>query len=314
MKTILAALLFLIYQLPASAQITEQFYDWNWKLTEPATARFYAVTQKQDSIWHRQDYFIHENKLQMDGYYKDADAKVEHGLFRYYHPSGQLESTGHFNSGKRDGVWLRYHQNGMLADSVTYTNGAVVGTRLSWFANGFLSDSSYLKADGSGTSITWFDNGNPSAAGRYAAGSKPQGKWQYFHKNGVLSAIEIYEGSQVISKNYFDESGAVLSDIIVAEQEAEFPGGIKAWQKHLLKHLYFPTQYKLANADKAVVVVSWVINEDGTVSDVNVTTPLHPKFDAIAKEAVLKSPKWQPAQSHNRTVKAYRRQPVTFSQ
>lgn len=314
MRTVTAVLILLLFARPALAQKTEQFYDWNWKPTEAATARYYAVIVKEDSLWHRQDYFIHERRLQMDGFYKDADAKTEHGVFRYYHPNGQLQSTGGYNHGKRHGVWLRFYDNGMLQDSATYNAGTVVGVRLGWHPNGVPSDSAFFNADGSGLSIQWFDNGNPSSAGLYAAGAKQHGKWQYFHKNGQPSSIEVYDQGRLLSKQYFDETGAAVSDTTTQEREAEFPGGNKAWQKYLLKHLYFPEQYKIANADAAVVVVDWIVNEDGTVSDVKVTSPLHPSFDKIAMEVIRKSPKWEPAFSHNRTVKAYRRQPVTFSQ
>lgn len=307
------AALFLFY-FTASAQKIEQFYDWNWKLTEPTTARYYAVIEKQDSNWHRQDFFIHERRLQMDGFYKDPDSKIAHGPFQYFHPNGQLESAGSYTDGKRQGVWLRYHSNGMMQDSATYEKGNTTGIKLGWYPNGFLSDSSSINADGSGMSIRWFDNGNPSEAGRYSAGGKLHGKWQFFHKNGQPSAVEMYQEDKLLSKQYFDESGAAVSDTTSRDREASFPGGLKAWQKYLLKQLYFPAQYQISNADKAIVVVSWIINEDGTISDVNVTTPLHPSFDKIAADAIRKSPAWQPAIMHNRTVKAYRRQPVTFAQ
>ena len=202
----------------------------------------------------------------------------------------------------------------MMQDSATYVNGTVIGIRLGWYPNGFPSDSSSFNADGSGMSITWFDNGNPASAGLYTTGTKQQGKWKYFHRNGQLSSIEDYAVGQLLSKQYFDENGMALSDTTTKEKEAQFPGGNKAWQKYLLKQLYFPTEYKITNADQAVVVVDWVVNEDGTVSDVKVTSPLHPAFEKIAVEAISKSPKWEPAISHNRTIKAYRRQPVTFSQ
>jgi TonB family protein len=314
MKVQMTLLILIIFLIPAVAQKVERYYDWNWRPAESNTARFIAITNKQDSLWHRQDYFLQERRLQMDGFYRDEDTKTEQGLFRYYHANGQLESTGSYTNGKRQGVWLRYHSSGMMRDSVTYNNGNVVGVRLGWHPNGIPSDSSFFYPDGSGLSINWFDNGTPAAAGRYSAGGKLNGKWQYFHRNGQLSALEVYQEGTLLSKQYFDESGAAISDTTTKEQEAEFPGGNAAWQKYLYKRLFFPERYKLANADQAVVVVQWVIDESGTVTDVEVIAPFHPDFDKIAVEAIRKSPKWIPAISHNRTVKAYRRQPVTFQQ
>ena len=64
----------------------------------------------------------------------------------------------------------------------------------------------------------------------------------------------------------------------------------------------------------AVVVAAFIINEDGKIEDVDVVTPFHPMMDKIAIEAIKKSPAWKPRIDHNRKVKEYLRQPVTFQQ
>jgi outer membrane biosynthesis protein TonB len=56
------------------------------------------------------------------------------------------------------------------------------------------------------------------------------------------------------------------------------------------------------------------VDEEGTIQDAEVTGSLHPDFDKVALEAIKNSPKWIPAIDHNRKIKAYRRQPVTFAQ
>ena len=72
------ALLTIIYFVspPAQAQKTEIFYDYNWKECAPEYARYYAVIEKKDSLWQRNDYFIREMKLQMTGAYKDKENKT----------------------------------------------------------------------------------------------------------------------------------------------------------------------------------------------------------------------------------------------
>jgi outer membrane biosynthesis protein TonB len=112
---------------------------------------------------------------------------------------------------------------------------------------------------------------------------------------------------------YYDEQGGV-TDTVNKDRPASFPGGLKAWQKYLEKKLYFPPQYKFVNRDKAIVVVDAVIDEEGNVTDVAVSTPFHPAFDKIAVEVVRKSPQWQPAIIHNRKLRHKIRQGVYFSQ
>lgn len=300
--------------MQASAQKIEKYYDYQWREISPENARFLGIITKTDSGWHRQDYFIQERMLQMDGVYEDSDCKVPNGLFNYFYPDGRLQHSGHYVHGEKNGLWLSFHSNGMMNDSTSYNSGHKTGTSYGWYENGFPSDSAVWNNDGSGVEVAWFDNGNPSYAGKYSAGDgNKNGKWQFFHRNGRLSASELYKDGKLISKQYFDEQGNE-TDTINRDRPATFPGGIKAWQKYLEKKLYFPSQYKLVNADKAVVVIDATIDEEGNVINVDVSTPFHPAFDKIAVEVVSKSPQWQPAIQHNRKLRYRIRQAVFFAQ
>jgi antitoxin component YwqK of YwqJK toxin-antitoxin module len=313
MKTLLP-FLFLLVSIATFAQQTQKFYDYNWKECDVSMARFVAIIKKTDSGWHRSDYFLHSKKLQMDGTYSDEACEKENGKFYYYHANGVLEKVGNYVNDKKDGLWLEYHTNGMMSDSTTYKNGKIIGTSIGWYANGYPKDSSVVNEDGTNVSVEWFDDGNVSSAGRFNANEKRIGKWQFFHKNGRMSALETYENGKVVDKQNFTETGEMVIDTATVYKNASFKGGINAWQKYLYKGLYFPERYTIVNSDKAVVVVSFVIDEEGNVTDVFASTPFHPDFDKIAVEQIKSSPKWLPAVSHNRKVKHYLRQPVIFSQ
>jgi antitoxin component YwqK of YwqJK toxin-antitoxin module len=314
MKSLLLTL-FLIAASFCNAQKIEKYFDYLWKECEPNSARFYAHIEKTDSGWHRSDYFIHEKKLQMDGTYEDVDCKIANGRFYFFHANGVIESTGNYVHGKKDGLWLSNHPNGMISDSTVYLNGKPFGNSLSWFENGYPHDSAVWNMDGSGVIISWFDTGAPSSAGRYAAGEKAIGKWQFFHKNGKLSALETYNNDGFLAdKQYFDERGNVMNDTTHNDRDAEFPGGPKAWEKYFLKGLYFPSQYKIVNGDKAVVVVTFTIDENGMPANVFVSTPFYPAFDKIGENVIKRSPQWIPAMRHNRKIKSTQIQAVVFTQ
>ena len=306
--------LFLLVTLQCYSQRIEKYYDYNWKECEPNEARFYSIIEKTDSGWHRDDYFINLKKLQMDGTYEDKDCKIKNGIFYFYYSNGIPESYGRYLHDKREGLWLRYHYNGMISDSSFFVNGEIVGISIGWHSNGFISDSSVIEASGKGVYVSWFDNGNPSCAGRYSEGQNQDGRWKYYHKNGQISDIEIYKEGKLIDKEYFDEKGVTVDDTTTKEIEASFKGGNKAWQKYLTKNLNFPSQYKLVNADKVVVVVQFEISEEGNVENAFVDIPFDPEFDKIALEVINKSPQWIPALQNNRHVKFTVRQPVIFAQ
>lgn len=296
------------------AQHYERYYDFRWNPCEPEQARFYTELDKKDDLWERKDYFIYERSLQMKGGYTDTSCKTAVGYFEYYFPNKSLESIGKYTNGKKDSVWLDFYPNKMMKDSITYKDGNKTGINLSWHSNGYMADSTAWNPDGSGVEISWFDNGSPGSAGRYSAGYKQNGRWQYFHKNGKLSALELYDNGRLIDKQYFDEEGKPVLDTTNKDRSAEFPGGSKAWMKYLKDNLYFPSQYKIENADKAVVVVDWTIDENGNITDAHVSTPLFPAFDEIALNVIKESPKWQPAIQHNRCVKYTVSQAIYFEQ
>ncbi len=304
----------LCFPLLINAQRYERYYNYKWQRCEPIEARFYSELNKKDSLWERKDYFIHEQSLQMMGSYTDTSCKTTQGHFEYYYSNRHLQSIGSYKNGWKDGLWLDFYPNQMMQDSIVYVDGNRSGTTLWWHPNGYMKDSAVWNADGSGVEVSWFDNGNASSAGRYSAGYQQNGKWQYFHKNGKPSATELYKAGTLIDKQYFDEDGKPVPDTTNRDKPAEFPGGNDAWQKYLLNHTYFPTQYKFDNADKAVVVVEATIDEDGNVTNVELNTPLYPAFDEIALKAVRNSPKWKPAIQHNRRVKYSFIQAIVFSQ
>lgn len=298
----------------ASAQKIEKYFNYLWKQCDPNVSRFYALIEKTDSGWRRRDYFIHERTLQMIGLYEDSACKIPNGTFYFFHGNGNLESEGINVHGKKEGLWLSYHSNGMIHDSTFYVNGNPSGASYAWHENGYLSDSSIFNEDGSGVQVAWFDNGAVAQAGRFSAGRKMNGKWQFFHNNLQLSALETYQDGVLLSKKYFNEDGIEIADTTNKDRSAEFKGGEKGWQHYLEKHLYFPDQYKFTNGDSAVVVVTATIDENGKVTNAFVSTPFYPAFDKIALGAVNKSPLWTPAIFHNRRVKYSFRQAVSFVQ
>jgi antitoxin component YwqK of YwqJK toxin-antitoxin module len=292
----------------------ESYYDYLWRETFADHARFYAITEHADSGWYTKIFYIGSMKLQMAGLYEDKENKVPNGMFYWVYPNGKFQTIGKYVHGKKEGNWQEYFSDGSLKDTRNYKNGNPSGTALSWYKNGMSKDSSQFDDNGNGIAFSWFDNGQPSAAGRYIEFNKKHGAWQYFHKNGKVSAVEAYDHGHLVSWKYFDETGSPVTDTSLVNKEAEFPGGEKAWGKYLSSVLHFPADLELQNSEFAVVVISSTLNEEGKVIDAEVKVPFHPRFDEIALNAIKKSPAWIPAVEHNRKVYYHFTQSVSFSQ
>ncbi|MCC6287282.1 MAG: N-acetylmuramoyl-L-alanine amidase [Chitinophagaceae bacterium] len=96
------------------------------------------------------------------------------------------------------------------------------------------------------------------------------------------------------------------------ETEAQFPGGEVAWTKYISHHInkYIDT---LQEAGKTgTCLVQFIVNTEGSISNVEALTLKGTKFSEVVVEAIAKGPKWIPAKQNGRIVKAYRKQPVTF--
>lgn len=296
-----------------SQNSTIKFYNYKWEPCEVSEARFFSNVEKTDSGWLRHDYFLNSQQLQMRALFKDSACKIRNGDVAYFHCNGNLESKGRVVNDKREGIYILYHFNGMMADSGNYHNGEIIGYKLSWHPNGMMADSIFRKDDSTTIEVSWFDNSNPSSAGYYI-NDKKHGKWSYFHKNGNIACTEINDHGKVVEVSYVNEDNSIPNDTSNTRRDAEFKGGVKKWQEYLADKTYWPEEYKIVNTNRVVVVAAFTVNEDGKVEDVHVVTPFVKSMDDIAMYAIKKSPDWKPKLDHNRKVKQYLRQPVTFSQ
>jgi hypothetical protein len=308
-------LLLLILLLPffGFSQKTETYYDFYWKPCSAENARYLGILEKTDSGWLRQDFFVQGRSLQMQAVYEDEACKTQNGFCQYYYANGNLLSAGRMIHGKQEGICISYHSNGMVSDSALFHEGRIVDKRLKWYRNGYMSDSIARINDSTEVEVGWFDDGALSHAG-YRVNENPNAKWKYYYRNGQLSSLETYANGKLIAAEYFDETGKPQTDTLGINKQADFKGGIEGWKKYLSKHLYWPPNLQFTTAAEITVGVDFTLDENGKVIDAEVSLPFHPEFDKIALSIVKNSPAWIPATAHNRKVKAYRRQPITFAQ
>jgi len=310
MKIIILSLCF-FSALQATAQ-NKQYFDHNWKPSEPNYARFVSLTDKTDSGWVRRDFYLSTKKSQMKGLYKDSTLKIKNGWFRYFYVNQVLSSQGNYVNNEKDGLWLSYYFNGMMKDSIFYEAG-YPESRMAWHSNGYVSDSSVYHKDGNAEHRYWFDNGQLSHYGN-SFGGKKEGDWRYFHKNGKRAAVETYSRDESMSRIYYDETGTQLASDVSKDRAAGFKGGTKKWRSYLHNNMDFLDGVKLVNTFFVTVVVAVTIDEEGNITDAYAEVPVSPAFDKQAIKVLEKSPQWLPAIDHNRFVKSYYRQAITFGQ
>lgn len=90
---------------------------------------------------------------------------------------------------------------------------------------------------------------------------------------------------------------------LVVEEEAEFPGGDKAWAKFLKKNFKYPRQAQRMGIEGRVFL-SFVVDTNGTISDIVVTRGIGGGCDEEAKRVLSKSPHWKPGKQRGVAVKS----------
>lgn len=95
------------------------------------------------------------------------------------------------------------------------------------------------------------------------------------------------------------------------EEMPEFPGGAEALNAFLAKEIQYP-EVARNNGITGTVLVEFVIEKDGKVSNASVKVPLFPDCDKEAVRGVMAMPKWKPGKNMNKPVRCYYQVPVTF--
>ena len=97
----------------------------------------------------------------------------------------------------------------------------------------------------------------------------------------------------------------------VVEQLPEFPGGMSAFVKWLTDNLRYPPAAKARNV-QGRVVVTFVINRDGTTSDIKVARSVDPLLDREALRVARMMPRWKPGVNNNKPCRTLFAVPIEF--
>ena len=97
----------------------------------------------------------------------------------------------------------------------------------------------------------------------------------------------------------------------VVEQMPQFPGGNAALMEYLRSNTHYPV-VAAENGVQGRVSISFVVEKDGSITDVQVARPVDPSLDKEAARVVKSMPKWQPGKQNGSFVRVRYIVPVTF--
>ena len=96
------------------------------------------------------------------------------------------------------------------------------------------------------------------------------------------------------------------------EQMPEFPGGMSALIDFLSSNIKYPEDAIKQNVGGRVMVM-FVVETDGSITNVRVARAVFPSLDSEAIRVVKSMPNWKPGKEKGRVVRVNYTLPVVFS-
>lgn len=110
-------------------------------------------------------------------------------------------------------------------------------------------------------------------------------------------------------KTVVSQTDQKVSDTV--EQMPEYPGGMQAMIEFLQTNMKYPEDAAKQKVEGRVMV-EFVVETDGSVSDVHVAKQVFPSLDAEAIRVVQAMPKWTPGKEKGKVVRVKYNLPIVF--
>ena len=113
------------------------------------------------------------------------------------------------------------------------------------------------------------------------------------------------------AKKYMKRGVKKLAEKGKVKEMPEFSGGMKDIAEFLTRVVKYP-EYEEQMGIQGRVVVSFIVERDGSVSTPSVISPVSPGLDRESVNAVLSMPRWKPGRHNGVSVRTRMNVPVSF--
>lgn len=260
-------------------------------------------------------------------YYKD---KSEYQYLDYF-KSGSLKSSKTL-SGKDSGYFIgeeiNYFPNGNKKESSFYENKRLSGKHKVWYENGQLKEEGtydperkeskeyYLvesiwdekgnKLIENGNGKFDFNSDKSETTGEYKNGMK-NGAWTFNSKS--FSYTDEYKDGEFIS-GYSIRDGIKTEYTILEKKPEPAKGGVAAFYKFISKQFNM-TPEAMTNKVQGKIFLSFVVDKDGSLTDIKVIRGLGYGLDEEAMRVLRICPLWIPGEQRGIKVKCKYTLPIS---
>jgi TonB family protein len=137
-------------------------------------------------------------------------------------------------------------------------------------------------------------------------------------KDGVIeitlkkgSAGDVKKGAEVTVTGYGSDKVAIRESYAIVEELPQFPGGHEELVKWIIANFKYPPE-AVKNKITGKVLVDFLVDKTGKISNVKVSQSVHPLLDAEAVRLISSMPSWIPGKQAGKPVDVYMKLPVDF--
>lgn len=264
-----------------------------------------------------------------------------YNVFEFYKDGKKklLGKSSRIDPPKFEGQCIRFYKNGNKESLENYKDGVLRGTEYDFFPNGkpylvkeypdneniyknfdhdFVVKENYdslgtvLVNDGNGYYKGYDDKFKYIEEEGNLKNGKREGLWKGRLDNIKADFTEHYEDGKLISGTAVDTGGKSTSYTKSRELPPEFKGGVEAFGLYLSNHIQYPYSARLNNI-QGTVILSFIVEKDGKISDIKVNKPVARELDYEAVRVLKKSPPWAPGTVCGQPVRVAYSVPVNFS-
>ncbi|HAL82561.1 MAG TPA: hypothetical protein DCO83_10270 [Mucilaginibacter sp.] len=228
------------------------------------------------------------------------------GFLVNFYPNGHKMMIRNYNNGEPLGDEIQYYPNGKLYNIRSYTKDKKV------FLKQYNDSTGNVLAENGKGKWTEFDENfsEVNAEGEIENGIEA-GTWHgrvddstnfesVFVKGKVISTTRTYK---------YKPNGETFTSVDIVP---EFPGGLEAFARFLYRNIRYPALAR-ENNTSGRVIVNFVVERDGSLSDVKVARGIGDGCDEEAVRIIKLSPRWKPGIQNGKPVRVSYSVPIGFS-
>ena len=224
-----------------------------------------------------------------------------------FFPNGNKMNTMNYDNGEPIGDVLEFYPNGKTYNRKSFVKNAA-GEKELLYQDCNDSTGVVLAKNGVGKWLDFNDDFIDAISGQIANGYQT-GEWKS-KINDTTDFVTSFVNGKPINSNYYYKSGNKV--YVPLEVPPEFMGGLKAYGVFLAKNIRYPID-ALRAGTQGRVIVSFVVERDGTLSNLKVERGLGDSLDKEALRVMSLSPKWIPGMQNGKAVRVAYTVPIAFT-